>query len=101
MAFSLALPRFLSRSGWKVKIRDRERVEPPHATILRGTHAWRIDLRTGRLLDGRPDPRDVPEELLDFVREESIWNRLCAEWDRMYPANPVRGADDEPEGDDA
>ena len=26
-----------------VEIRDRERVEPPHVTILRRTQAWRLD----------------------------------------------------------
>ena len=45
MTYSLRLPRKFKQ--WKVKIRDRETVEPPHVTLLRKTQAWRIDLRTG------------------------------------------------------
>jgi len=32
MPLQLNLPERLLHEGWKVKIRDRERVEPPHAT---------------------------------------------------------------------
>lgn len=46
MAFDLPLPVPLRKQGWRVKIRDKERLEPPHATILRRTTAWRLSLRT-------------------------------------------------------
>jgi hypothetical protein len=70
MAFSLSLPAALVAQGWKAKIRDRERTEPPHVTVLQKTRAWRVDLRTGRFLDKEPDPNDVPKELLnELVRQ--------------------------------
>jgi hypothetical protein len=86
MAYSLSLPPQLAKH-WTVKIRDRERVEPPHVTLLRGTRAWRLDLRTGEFLDDEPDPRDVSKRLIETVRGH--WQELCAAWDRMYPENPV------------
>jgi hypothetical protein len=90
MAYSLPLPETLARQGWKVKIRDRERVEPPHATILHRTSAWRFGLRSAELLDRRPDPREVPCELIDEVRMRL--EALRQRWDEMYPENPVAGA---------
>lgn len=47
MAYALPLPDEWKKNGWRVKIRDDERVEPPHATILHKTRAWRLSLRTG------------------------------------------------------
>lgn len=91
MAFSLPLTAALKKARWKVKIRDKETREPPHVTILRGTRAWRIDLRTGEFMDDDPDPSDVPPELIEHIKVESTWQRLCDEWDRMYPDNPVAG----------
>jgi hypothetical protein len=86
MSYTLPLPAPLARH-WTVKIRDRERVEPPHVTLLRGTRAWRLNLRTGAFMDDHPDPREVPKTLLEVV--EARWAELCAAWDRMYPENPV------------
>ena len=60
MAFALKLPRSLVRQ-WQVKIRDRERVEPPHVTIIRKTEAWRLALRTRQFLDREPDPAEIPQ----------------------------------------
>lgn len=88
MAFSLPLPAAWRSQGWKVKIRDKERLEPPHVTILRGTRAWRLGLRTGKFLDSEPDPADVPLELVTEVRRH--WPRLQEEWDTMYPKNLVK-----------
>jgi hypothetical protein len=88
MAFTLILPRLLAKMRWKVKIRDRERVEDPHLTIVRGTMVWRVGLRDGRFLDGG-SWKDMPKGLQAVV--EANWQQLCAEWDRMYPHNPVRG----------
>jgi hypothetical protein len=87
--FDLPLPTSLRNARWKVKIRDKERREPPHVTILRGTVAWRIDLRTGAFMDQQPDAREVPEALLDHIRQAATWKTLSDEWDRRYPANPV------------
>ena len=88
MAYSLPLPSRLARQ-WTVKIRDRERVEPPHVTILRGTRGWRVDLRSGEYLDEEPDPRDVPAEVRRALDDH--WDELRRMWDSMYPENPVSG----------
>jgi hypothetical protein len=95
MAYSLPLTVALKKARWKVKIRDKETREPPHLTILRGTEAWRIDLRTKEFMDDSPDPADVPEELIEHIKAEATWQRLCDEWDRMYPDNPVAGDEHE------
>lgn len=89
MSYSLPLSAALKRARWKVKIRDKEIREPPHVTLIRGTKAWRIDLRTGNFMDGAPDPREVPAELVDFIRAQTTWRRLCDEWNRMYPSNLI------------
>lgn len=94
MAYSLKLPPQLEKQ-WAVKIRDRERVEPPHVTILRGKRAWRRDLRTGEFMDEEPDPKDVPEDLLKEVNDN--WDVLCTKWDEMYPENPVHSEEDDDE----
>lgn len=88
MAFELKalLPRD-SAAGWKVKIRDKERVEPPHVTILHKTRAWRFGLRESAFLDRDPPPKEVPDSVLDAVRVNT--SRLIEEWNAMYPDNPV------------
>jgi hypothetical protein len=91
MAFDLPLPLVLRKAGWRVKIRDREIREPPHVTIIRRTYSWRIDLREEHFMDDRPDPADVPDDLLQVIRKN--WRLLCRRWNEMYPTNPV--ADDE------
>jgi hypothetical protein len=92
MAFNLRLPRLLAKMRWKVKIRDKERVEEPHITIIQGTKTWRVCLRDGRFMDGG-SWKDMPNGLEDVVQAQ--WEPLCAAWDSMYPHNPVHG----PEGD--
>jgi hypothetical protein len=68
MAFTLPLPAPWARQHWKLKIRDRERLEPPHATLLHRTRAWRWNLRSGGFMDADPPPRDVPVEIVEFKR---------------------------------
>ena len=87
MAFALTLPGDWGKQGWKVKIRNDERNETPHASILRRMQTWRVSLRTGEFLDRTPDPRDVPRDLLEHVWAER--HMLRAAWDLMYPENPV------------
>ena len=70
MPVELALPGHLRRHKWKVKIREKERMEPPHVSIIRGTSTWRINLRTGEFMDKMPDPGEVPEELLGLRGNE-------------------------------
>lgn len=92
MAFALALPDEWAHQGWKVKIRDDERNETPHATFLRRRQAWRLSLRAGTFLDSHPDPAEVPAELVRHT-----WSKrqaLRKHWDAMYPENPVFSQDD-------
>ncbi len=94
MAFTLPLTAALKNARWKVKIRDKETREPPHVTLIRGTDAWRIDLRTRVFMDDVPNPAKVPQELLKHVLDAANWKTLCDAWDRMYPNNPVAEDDD-------
>lgn len=90
MPFTLVLPAALERQGWRVKIREKERLEPPHVTFIRRARTWRFALRECRFLDREPPPRDVPPALVEHVLARV--DELRAAWDRMYPENPV-GAD--------
>jgi hypothetical protein len=95
MAFDLALTDSLKRQSWKVKIADKERVEPPHATIIHRTTRWRYGLRERAFLEDEPDPQGVPNELIKFIKQEETHKLLVAAWNRMYPNNPVAGGDDD------
>lgn len=97
MAFNLKLTAALRKARWKVKIRNKETREPPHVTIIRGTDAWRINLRTGEFMDAEPDPDEVPTELVALIQDEETWQQLCDEWDGMYPSNPISGDEGEEE----
>lgn len=71
---------------YKVKIRDRERLEQPHVSILKKTECWRLGLRSLKFLD------DVSWSAFpDGIREAIDENleQLIREWNRMYPENPV------------
>ena len=83
MAFSLSLPEPWASRGWKAKIRDKERLEPPHVTVLHKTRAWRIGLRELGFLDASPQAKNVPDELCAYVEENSKVFRDA--WNRMYP----------------
>ena len=75
MAFNLPLPRQLAKAGWKVKIRDKERLEEPHFTIIKSTDCWRFGLRTKTFLDGGRW-KDLPDLLREVI--EGSWERLGA-----------------------
>lgn len=92
MPFSVTLPEPWATRGWKAKIRDRERLEPPHVTIQHKTRSWRFDLRSTTFLDREPDPKEVPEEIVRTVRLNL--ELLRQEWDRMFPENPVSSTQD-------
>jgi len=87
LAFELKLPAPRDSQGWKAKIRDRERVEPPHVTIIHRTRSWRLGLRSGEFLDKEPDPRDVPDQVVAAIRGSIL--QLREKWDVTYPENPV------------
>lgn len=93
MPHEFDLPSSLKQARWKVKIQDKERLEPPHVSILRTTDKWRINLRTKEFMDDEPDPADVPGDLLNIIFEEDCWKAICAQWDALYPENPVESDD--------
>lgn len=95
MPFNLQLPEPWRSRGWKVKIAERERVEPPHVTFYHRTRRWRLGLRDGEFLDHEPDPAEVPRDLVSLVRKQLPV--LCSAWDTMYPHNPV--SSNEPDGE--
>lgn len=51
MPFVLQLNTALKQAGWKVKIHDYERLEPPHITVYQKMKKWRLSLRNGEFLD--------------------------------------------------
>lgn len=85
--FGLNLPEPWRSRGWKVKIRDRERLEPPHVTILHKVRFWRFDLRSEAFLDKEPDPKEGPRAVIDEIRSNLLL--LREEWDRRVPENPI------------
>ncbi|HEU4454989.1 MAG TPA: hypothetical protein VFR81_18135 [Longimicrobium sp.] len=87
MPFTLPLPEPWRSRRWKVKIAEKERMEPPHVTIYHRSQRWRLALRGGEFLDPDPDPAEVPRDLVSVVREQ--FPILRVEWDQMYPHNPV------------
>jgi hypothetical protein len=93
MARAFDLPAKLERDRWKLKVRDKERTEPPHVSVLRRTQCWRWGLREHAFLDTEPSPKDVPKDLVQHL--ESIYDEICAAWDEMYPHNPVTSKDNE------
>jgi hypothetical protein len=88
MPFVLPVPKGWKDAGWSVRIAEKERLEPPHATIRRRDAVWRLGLRDAELLDRRPPPGDVPEELLEWVT--AAFPTLIEEWERKYPGNRVK-----------
>jgi hypothetical protein len=94
MPFELPLPKTLKAAGWKVKIREKERVEPPHVTIMHQADEWRLGLRDQRLLvppGGRL--RDIDPGVMTIIEEH--WAQLKHTWDVKYPENPVSSAEEE------
>lgn len=85
--FTLNLPEPWPSRGWTVKIRDRERLEPPHVTVLQRTRTWRFGLRSETFLDNKPDAKEVPKEVVDEIRSNLTLLRQA--WDRMFPENPI------------
>jgi len=92
MPFTLPLPQQLTKARWKVKIFDKENRETPHVTIIRGTEKWRVNLRTGEVMDATPPARAVNPLVLKAVHDS--WELLKEQWDRIHPSNPVEGVED-------
>lgn len=92
MPFSLELRRGLRKARWKVKIREDERLESPHVTILRGIQAWRLNLRTRQFMDQGDAWSQIDSGVKRAIEEN--WETLREQWDQMYPQNPI-GEDDD------
>jgi hypothetical protein len=99
MPFDVPLSRRLKAAGWKVKIREKERVEPPHVTIMHKAEEWRLGLRDKQV---RIPPggriRDIDPAVMQVIEE--YWERLIEAWDAKYPENPVSSAEDEEDGNE-
>lgn len=89
MPFEVKLPKKKKDEKWIVKIREKERVEPPHVTVIRKTKTWRWNLRDQKFMDKEPSPREVSKEVVKVLKKRRA--RLVKEWDKMYPHNPVGG----------
>jgi hypothetical protein len=94
MPHELALPKRLKAQGWKIKIREKERLEPPHVTIMCGKKEWRVGLRDKSFL---VPPGGKWAYIDDEVREiiDKNWKKLQDAWDRKYPSNPILTTEDE------
>jgi hypothetical protein len=94
MPYELSLPKKIKAQGWKVKIREKERVEPPHVTIIHKADEWRLGLRDRQLLvppGGKLN--DIDPVVMRIIDEN--WEPLKEAWDAKYPENPVSSADDD------
>jgi len=87
MPYNLDLSDELKNSGWKVKIREKERAEPPHVSVMKKQETWRWGLREQAFLDKKPPAWLVPKELIEHL--QANLEKLIAEWDSKYPHNPV------------
>src|SRR5690242_3417493 len=99
MPFDVPLPRKLKSQGWKVKIREKERVEPPHVPVTHKADEWRLGLPDKRLLvppGGRI--KDIDPAVMQIIEER--WEALIEAWDAKYPENPVSSAEDEDDRDE-
>lgn len=88
MAFELKLPPLLKSNGWKVKIRDKEVAEDPHATIINKKKCWRYSIRNHVFMDSKPPPADVSSDILQVITANLQVLKL--EWNKLYPHNPVK-----------
>jgi hypothetical protein len=71
MPCNLDLPEEFKTQGWKIKIREKERTEPPHVSVMMKEKTWRRGLREKLFLDKKPPARLVPAALKDFLQKLS------------------------------
>lgn len=92
MPFDAPLPRRLKTEGWKAMIREKERVEPPHVTILHKAEEWRLGLRDKQFLvppGGRIS--DIDPRVMRIIEEH--WEQLIQAGDAKYPDSPVSSSE--------
>jgi hypothetical protein len=88
MPHELNLPKKLRAMGWKVKVWDKERLEPPHVTILRMEQVWRLGLRDREFLVPPGGKwKDIHDEVRDAITDS--WEELRQAWNQTYPKNPA------------
>jgi hypothetical protein len=93
----IEFPRNLKEQGWKAKIYNNERLEPPHLTLIRYRAVWRIGLRDWSFMDPPGGKwKDIDPNVAKFLED----NRkiLRAYWDRLHPTNPVPCRDEVEDG---
>lgn len=88
MSVEFDLSAALKSSGWKVNIREKETVEPHHASVINGLDTWRWNSREKKFMDKQPPPRSVPKEIKQFL--EKNHDQIVSEWDKKYPLSPVQ-----------
>ena len=91
--YSLPLSKSHRQAGWKAKIHDLERLEPPHVTIYFRMRKWRLSLRTATFLDRGDKWSQIEKGVREAI--EGAWTTLQTEWDRIHPDNPVQGQEDD------
>lgn len=89
MAEEFKISKTLKSQGWKVKIRDKERTEDPHVSIMFKNKTWRLNLRDKTIMDTSPPAREIPADLLDEIKEDKAFNEIKDAWNKMYPENKV------------
>jgi hypothetical protein len=88
MPHELPLPKRLKARGWKVKIREKERLEPPHITILCGKKEWRVSLRDETfLVPPGGSWTEIDDQVQNLIARN--WQDLQDAWDMKYPSNPI------------
>ena len=99
MPFDVPLPKKLKAEGWKVIIQEKERVEPPHITVMHKTDEWRLGLRDKQLLVPPGGPiKDIDPSVMQII--EDRWEQLIESWNKKYPENPVSSVEDEENGNE-
>jgi len=93
MPYELTLIARLRKAGWKVKIRDAERLEDPHVTIIWKYKTWRLSLRTNQFLEQGQSWKGVDKEVQSAI--EQAWETLTQAWNMLYPENPITRKNDE------
>jgi hypothetical protein len=93
LPFELRLPNPVLAQVWKLKVRENERTEEPHVSVIfKGAAVYRYGLRSRAFLETSPDPRLVPDEIVAFILEHL--DEFTTNWDRMYPENPCSSTRD-------
>jgi hypothetical protein len=92
MAYFLPMPPNLV--AWKVTIHDKERLEEPHVSVIKGGCKWRIKLRTGGYMDPEKPGCTMHKQVRKIISKKENWELLIAEWNKMYPNDKVEEEED-------